>query len=74
MDFIGRTTILYVVDSYNDEAVYILLEAGADPNPKVPEGLFRSSPLKAASFSGLAKMVKLLLEFGANIDAYNPEG
>lgn len=74
MDFMGRTTILHAVDSHNDEAVRILLEAGADPNPQVPEGLFRSSPLKAASFGGLAKMVELLLEFGANIDAYNPEG
>lgn len=74
MDAKGRTTILHAVDSHNDEAVRILLEAGADPNPKVPEGLFRSSPLKAASFGGLAEIVKLLLQFGAEIDAYNPEG
>ena len=74
MDVRGRTTILHAVDSHNNEAVRILLEAGADPNPKVPEGLFRSSPLKAASFGGLAEMVKLLLEFDADIDAYSPEG
>ncbi len=74
MDVTGRSTILHAVDSHNDEAVRILLKAGADPNPKVPEGLFRSSPLKAASFGGLAEMVKLLLRFGAGIDVYNPEG
>ncbi len=74
MDVRGRTTILHAVDSHNDEAVRILLEAGADPNPKVPDGLFRSSPLKAASFGGRAEMVKLLLGFGADINAYNPEG
>jgi ankyrin repeat protein len=74
MDRSGRSTILHAVDSHDDEAVRILLEAGADPNPKVPEGLFRSSPLKAASFGGRAEMVKLLLHHGAEIDAYNPEG
>ncbi|KAI0189230.1 ankyrin [Astrocystis sublimbata] len=74
MDARGRTTILHAVDSHVDEAVRILLEAGANPNPKIPAGLFRSSPLKAASFGGLVKMVKLLLDFGAEIDAYSPEG
>lgn len=74
MDVNGRTTILHAVDSHNEEAVRILLEAGAEPNPTVPEGLFRSSPLKAASFGGLTEIVKLLLAFGAKVDAYNPEG
>ncbi|KAK3899545.1 ankyrin repeat-containing domain protein [Staphylotrichum tortipilum] len=74
MDARGRTTILHAVDSHNNEAVRMLLNAGANPNPRVPEGLFRSSPLKAASFGGLAEMVNLLLRFGAEIDAHNPEG
>lgn len=74
MDVRGRTTILHAVDSHNIEAVRIVLEASADPNPKTPESLFRSSPLKAAAFGGQAEMVKLLLEYGAEIDAYNPEG
>lgn len=73
-DRMGRTPILHAVDSHNYEAVNILLEAGADPNPTAEEGQFRSSPLTAASFGGLAEMVNLLLEFGAKIDAYNPEG
>ena len=74
MDVRGRTTILHAVDTHNIEAVRILLESGADPNPKTPEGLFRSSPLKAAAEGGQAGMVKLLLEYGAEIDTYNPEG
>lgn len=74
MDVSGRTTILHAVDSHNDHALRTILEAGADPNPEVPEGLFRSSPLTAASFGGLAGMIKLLIRFGAKVDACNPEG
>lgn len=74
MDFGGRTTVLHAVDSHNDDALRIVLEAGANPNPEVPKGLFRSSPLTAASFGGLVGMVKLLIKFGAKVDAYNPEG
>ncbi|KAK4095689.1 ankyrin [Parathielavia hyrcaniae] len=74
MDRSGRSTILHAVDSHSVEAVRMLLEAGANPNPKVPKGLFRSSPLTAASFGGLADMVELLLQCGADVAAYNPEG
>ena len=74
MDVSGRTTILHAVDSHNDDALRILLEAGANPNPKVPDGLFRSSPLTAASFGGLLGMIELLIDFGAEINARNPEG
>lgn len=74
MDVSGRTTVLHAVDSHNDDALRIVLEAGANPNPEVPKGLFRSSPLTAASFGGLLGMVKLLIKFGAKVDACNPEG
>ncbi|KAI9848061.1 MAG: hypothetical protein M1837_001163 [Sclerophora amabilis] len=74
MDVSGRTTVLHAVDSHNDDALRIVLEAGANPNPEVPKGLFRSSPLTAASFGGLVGMIKLLIEFGAKVDACNPEG
>ncbi|TKA67158.1 hypothetical protein B0A55_09982 [Friedmanniomyces simplex] len=67
----GRSTILHAVDSHNVDAVRILLEAGADPNPTVPN---RSSPLNAASFGGLVDMVELLIKFGADVDVCNPEG
>ncbi|PSN58626.1 ankyrin repeat protein, partial [Corynespora cassiicola Philippines] len=74
MDKSGRTTILHAIDSHNDDAVHMLLKSGANPNPKMPKGLYRSSPLTAASFGGLENMVKLLLDYGAEVDAYNPEG
>lgn len=74
MDLSGRTTVLHAVDSHNEEALRLILEAGANPDPKIPEGLFRSSPLTAATFGGLVGMMKLLLKHGANVDACNPEG
>lgn len=74
MDVSGRTTVLHAVDSHNDDALRIVLEAGANPNPEVPKGLFRSSPLTAASFGGLVEMIKLLIEFGAKVNDCNPEG
>jgi ankyrin repeat protein len=74
MDTSGRSILLNAVDSSNTEGLRILLEAGANPNPIVSEGLCRSSPLIAASFGGKLEMIKLLIEFGAEIDATNPEG
>ncbi|KAL8912014.1 MAG: hypothetical protein Q9171_002927 [Xanthocarpia ochracea] len=74
MDVSGRTTVLHAVDSHDEEALRIVLEAGASPNPEVPKGLFRSSPLTAASFGGLVGMIKLLIKFGAKVDEHNPEG
>jgi len=74
MDVSGRTTVLHAVDSHDENAIRIVLEAGASPNPEVPKGLFRSSPLTAASFGGLVGMIRLLIEFGAKVDEHNPEG
>lgn len=74
MDITGRTTILHAVDSYSVEALRIVLEAGARPDPKIPEGLLRGSPLTSACLNSLPSMVSLLLKFGADIDAPNPEG
>jgi ankyrin repeat protein len=74
MDISGRTTVLHAVDSHSVDALNIILEAGANPNPEVREGLYRSSPLVAASFGGLVGMIKLLLKWGAKVDACNPEG
>ena len=74
MDINGRSILLNAVDSSNNEGLRIILEAGANPNPVVPEGLFRSSPLIAAGIGSKLEMIKLLIEFGAEIDATNPEG
>lgn len=74
MDVFGRTTILHAVDSRDTGALRIILEAGADPEPQIPEGLFRGNPLTSANLNGLPEMVNLLIKFGAKIDAANPEG
>lgn len=74
MDITGRTTVLHAVDSHSDEALRIVLAAGGNPNPKMPKGVFRSSPLTSSGFGGLAGMLRLLLQFGAEPDAINPEG
>ncbi|KAH8586743.1 ankyrin repeat-containing domain protein [Bisporella sp. PMI_857] len=74
MDTSGRSILLNAVDSSNNEGLRIILEAGANPNPVVPEGLFRSSPLIAAGVGGKLEMIKLLIKFGAEIGATNPEG
>jgi ankyrin repeat protein len=74
MDVTGRTAVLHAVDSHNDQALRMVLEAGANPNPQMPDGVFRSSPVTAASFGGLARMIELLIQFKAKIDVGNPEG
>lgn len=74
MDVSGRIIVLYVVDSYDDDTLRIVLEAGANPNSEVPKGLFRSSPLTTAGFSGLVEIIKLLIEFGAKVNECNLKG
>lgn len=74
MDITGRTTLQTAVDSHNIEALHMVLEAGADPNPQMPKGLRRGSPLTSASMNNQTEMVKLLIKFKAKIDAENPEG
>ncbi len=74
MDIAGRTTVLHAVDSHSAECLRLILEAGGHPDPKMPKGVFRSSPLTASGHGGLLNMVSLLLEFGANPNARNPEG
>ena len=73
MNFSDRTTVLYVVDSHNDEALRIILETGVDLNPKVSKGLFHSSPFTTTSFNDLVKMIKLFIKFDVNVDVCNLE-
>ncbi|TLD16055.1 uncharacterized protein PgNI_02224 [Pyricularia grisea] len=74
MDTIGRITILYTVDSHNYKAFLIVLAAGVIPDPIIPPNLFRSNSFTSAYFGGLADMVRLLIKYGVNIRACNPEG
>jgi ankyrin repeat protein len=74
MDITGRTPVLNAVDSHDASCLRLILEGGGSPDPKMPKGLFRSSPLTAAGFAGMTSLLKLLLEFDANPNACNPEG
>ncbi|KAL8874864.1 MAG: hypothetical protein Q9198_006703 [Flavoplaca austrocitrina] len=74
MDITGRTPVLHAVDSHNALCLSLILEAGGNPDPTMPHGVFRSSPLTAAGFSGMPELLKLLLDFEADPNACNPEG
>jgi ankyrin repeat protein len=74
MDVTGRTPVLHAVDSHDINSLRVILEAGGNPNPTYPKGMFRSSPLTAAGFAGMPTLLKLLLDFEANPNACNPEG
>lgn len=74
MDLTGRTPVLHAVDSHKIPCLRMILEGGGHPNPTMPKGVFRSSPLTAAGFAGMPEMLKLLLDFEANPNACNPEG
>ena len=66
--------VLHAVNSHDNDAFHIILEAGVDSNPKVPKDLFCSNPLIAVSFDGLMGMIKLLIKFGTKINECNSEG
>ncbi len=74
MDVTGRTPVLHAVDSHNIACLHLILQAGGHPDPLMPKGIFRSSPLTAAGFAGMPEMLKLLLDFEADPNASNPEG
>jgi ankyrin repeat protein len=74
MDITGRTPVLHAVDSHSAACLRLIVEGGGDPNPTMPKGLFRSSPLTAAGFAGMPELLEILLEFDANPKACNPEG
>lgn len=73
IDINSRTTILYIVDSYNNKTLRIILKVGIDIDPEMSKGRFRSSPLITASFSELITMAKLLIKSDAKIDILNLE-
>lgn len=74
MDITGRTPVLHAVDTHDADTLRAVLQAGGDPNPIYPKGMFRSSPLTAAGFAGMRELLKLLLDFEADPNACNPEG
>lgn len=74
MDVTGRTPVLHAVDSHDIRSLRKILDAGGNPNPTYPKGMFRSSPLTAAGFAGMPELLKLLLDREANPNTCNPEG
>ncbi|TVY81515.1 Ankyrin repeat, PH and SEC7 domain containing protein secG [Lachnellula suecica] len=55
--------------------VRLLLEAGANPDPALPKGTKTSSPLHVASRNAKdPKVLKFLLDFGANTEATSVDG
>ncbi|CAE7904859.1 AKT1 [Symbiodinium microadriaticum] len=62
----GLTLLLYAAYKGGLEAAEMLLEAGADPN--LPGGPNKDTPLGVASCAGDEKMVRLLMNAGADSD------
>lgn len=74
MDFSGRSSILHCVDNASIPCLRLLLKAGAHPNPKLPRGIYRSSPLAAAASGGKRDVLRILLEYDADANIATPEG
>ncbi len=68
VDKLGRSALFLAADRQDPEAVKALLGAGADPNRGV------ISPLMLASSYGSKPVVKLLIEYGANVNALSKDG
>ena len=74
MDCNGRSAVLHCVDNANIPCLRLLLKAGACSNPKLPKGVYRSSPLAAAASGGKRDVIQALLEYDADTDVATPEG
>jgi len=70
--FVGSTALWWAVrDNVSLETVRFLLDKGADVNKGMDNGW---TPLLVAIYNGNAKMVKLLLDYGADITGREPMG
>ena len=71
-DFLGRTALLYASTGPFPETVKILLDKGAEPNIIDSDEHF--SPLMHAAAEGNLDVVKLLLEYGADLSLKDIDG
>lgn len=71
-DFMGRTALLYASTGPFPETVKILLDKGAQPNVVDSDEHF--SPLMHAAAEGHLHVVKVLLEYGADLSLKDVDG
>ena len=74
MDKDGTTPLLQAADSASAICIRLLLEAGANPDPTIPRGIFHSTALTAAAQNANTLAIKTLLDFNAKTEDCGPEG
>ena len=75
MDKNGATPLYLAAGEGRTGCIRLLLEAGAQTEPKLPPGIGRSTPLICAAMNAPDPLAtKTILDFNANINACNPEG
>ena len=74
MDVQFTSAVSYAAERDHTVCVRLLLEAGADPDPPLPEGVKVGSGLNCAARNATDPLVmKLLLDFGADVEASGVE-
>ncbi len=75
-DRVGRTALNRAIDVEATEAVALLLAAGANPNPPLPHVMALTknymTPLQQAADAGSVAIAALLIEHGADVNAFPP--
>lgn len=67
----GRITVLHVVNSYENDALRIILKININLNLEISIDLFRSSSFIIISFNDLVRMISLFFKIDVKIDIYN---
>lgn len=74
MDVEFTTAVSYAAERDHTVCVQLLLEAGADPDPRLPGDIKVGSGLKCAACNGANPLImKLLLDFGADLESSGVE-
>ncbi|KAL8647736.1 MAG: hypothetical protein Q9226_006311 [Calogaya cf. arnoldii] len=74
LDVQFTSAVSYAAERDHTAGVRLLLEAGADPDPPLPEGIRVGSGLNCAARNATDPLVmKLLLDFGADVEASGVE-
>lgn len=74
LDVQFTSAVSYAAERDHTVCVRLLLEAGADPDPPLPEGIRAGSGLNCAARNATDPLVmKLLLDFGADVEASGVE-